>query len=221
MKSKIDYCKGTVRRHSITEMVVHWSVAISGLILMVSGLFQLPIAKRYYITELMAWSGDFFFTLKLHYAAAIIFVGASFFHIVYHALLKETGMLPKRGDMLQSIKVILTFFGKGEEPPFEKYLPEQRLAYVGMAAIIGVLIISGLVKSYKNLYNPQIGDTILSIATWAHNIGFLLFFLAFIAHIGALLLKPNRPMIRSMFSGKVDLEYAKERHPLWMDEIEK
>lgn len=213
--------KGLVARHSIVELVEHWAIACSGIILILTGLFELPIAKRYYITDLpgMTWAGDFIFSLNIHYAASVIFIATSLFHVIYHGMLKENGMLPKKGDFKQSIAVIKTFFGRGEEPPFYKYLPEQRLAYIGMAIIIAGLIISGLVKTYKNIYAPDMSYTIVMIATWTHNIFFVLFILAFIAHMAAIVIKPNRPMIRGIFTGKVRLDYALHRHPLWMEKI--
>jgi cytochrome b subunit of formate dehydrogenase len=113
-----------------------------------------------------------------------------------------------------------SFFGTGKEPPFHKYLPEQRLAYVGMAAIIAMLIVSGLVKTYKNIYAPDISYAVVLWATWVHNIGFVLFVLAFLAHMAAIVLKPNRPMLRGILTGAVRLDYAEHRHPLWIDELE-
>jgi cytochrome b subunit of formate dehydrogenase/pimeloyl-ACP methyl ester carboxylesterase len=214
--------KNLVVRHSLIELLEHWSIAISGLLLILTGLFELPIARRYFITELpgLAWSGDFIISLKVHYAASIVFIAASLFHLIYHGFLGERAMIPRKGDLKESLDVIKTFFGKGEEPPFHKYLPEQRLAYLGMAAIIALLIISGLMKTYKNIYNPQMSETLTLWATWTHNIGFVLFFLAFLAHIAAIIIKPNRPMIRGIFTGRVRLDYAEKRHPLWFRELE-
>jgi len=222
-RPSISYYKGLIRRHHAVELIEHWAVALSGILLIITGLFQLPIAKRYYITELpgLMWSGDFFVSLKVHYVASFIFIAASCFHIVYHLMLKERGMLPRRGDLKASIEVIGTFFGKGEEPPFHKYLPEQRVAYMGMAVVIAVLIVSGLVKTYKNLIDPQLSLWVVSSATWLHNIFFVFFIFAFIGHIAALVIKPNRPMVRGMFTGAVRLDYALKRHPLWVNETAK
>jgi hypothetical protein len=89
-----------------------------------------------------------------------------------------------------------------------------------MAFIIAMLILSGLVKTYKNIYAPDMSLTLVLWATWIHNIFFALFILAFIAHIGALILKPNRPMVRGIFMGTVSLAYARRRHPLWLKELE-
>jgi len=101
-----------------------------------------------------------------------------------------------------------------------KYLPEQRVAYVGMAVIILLLILSGLLKTYENIYAPDLSHTALLWATWMHNIGFILFFLAFLAHMAAIALRPNWPMVRGIFTGKVRLDYARHRHSLWLDELD-
>jgi cytochrome b subunit of formate dehydrogenase len=214
--------KNLVVRHSVLELVEHWVIALSGLLLLLSGLFELPMAARYKITSIpgLAWSGDFITSLSVHYAASVVFIAASLFHLFHHGLAGDRGLIPRRGDLKTSIAVVKTFFGKGEEPPFEKYLPEQRLAYLGMASVIAVLILSGLVKTYKNLFAPDMSHTLVLWATWLHNIFFVLFVLAFIAHIGALLLKPNRPLARGIFTGAVCLDYARHRHPLWLAGME-
>jgi len=214
--------KNRVVRHGRIELVEHWAIALSGLLLLLSGLFELPMASRYRITAIpgFSWSGDFITSLSVHYAASVVFIAASLFHLLYHGLAGERELLPQKGDLKTSIAVIKTFFGKGKEPPFDKYLPEQRLAYVGMAVIIAVLILSGMVKTAKNLFAPDMNYTLVLWATWLHNIFFVLFILAFIAHIGAILLKPNRPMIRGIFTGAVRLDYARHRHPLWLAKME-
>jgi cytochrome b subunit of formate dehydrogenase len=222
MSDRIIKDKGLVVRHDLIELAEHWAIALSGLLLLVTGIFELPMANRYYITSIpgLSWSGDFIKSLYIHYAASVVFIAAAVFHLLYHGILGEGGMIPRRGDLKSSIAVMKSFFGKGEEPPFHKYLPEQRLAYGGMAFIIAMLILSGLVKTYKNLYAPDMPLNLVLWATWTHNVFFMLFILAFGAHIGALLLKPNRPMIRGIFLGTVGLDYARKRHPLWIRELD-
>ena len=222
MDDKILREKGRVVRHSIVGLLEHWAIALSGLALVLSGMFEMPMANRYYISSVpgLAWSADYMVSLKVHYAASIVFVAAALFHAVYHGLRGDRGMIPRKGDIRTSIEVVKSFFGKGKEPPFHKYLPEQRLAYVGMAVIIAMLIVSGLVKTWKNIYAPDMSYTVVLWATWVHNIGFVLFVLAFLAHMAAIVLKPNRPMLRGILTGAVSLDYAGHRHPLWIAEIE-
>jgi len=222
MAEKILAHKNLVVRHSTLELVEHWAIAVSGLILLFTGIFELPVAKRYYIITVpgLGWSADFITSLYLHYAAAFVFTLAGVFHLFYHGLSGEKGLFPQKGDFATSITVIKSFIGFGKEPLMHKYLPEQRLAYVGMAFIILMLIISGLVKTFKNIYAPDMSHTVLLWATWIHNIFFVLFFLAFLAHMAAIALKPNWPMVRGIFTGKVRLDYARHRHSLWMNELE-
>lgn len=222
MNEKILPDKNLVVRHNKLELLEHWAIALSGLILLFTGIFELPVAKRYYIITVpgLGWSADFITSLYLHYAAAFVFTVAALFHLVYHGLRKEKGLMPQKGDMMQSVAVIKSFIGLGEEPPMHKYLPEQRLAYAGMAFIILMLILSGLVKTYKNIYLPDMSHTLLLWATWIHNIFFVFFFLAFLAHMGAIALRPNWPMVRGILTGKVRLDYARHRHALWIAEME-
>lgn len=212
-----------VKRHELIVMLEHWGIAISGIVLLMSGIFQLPSAARYKITAIPGfwWSGEFFFTLKLHYIASVVFVGLVLFHLVYHLLLQERAMIPQSGDVSESVKVLKTFITNQPEPPFGKYLPEQRLAYVAIAIPVLLLVVSGLIKTWKNIYAPDLDRTLLLWATWMHNVGFILFFMAFLGHVAALLIKPNRPMLRGMLTGRVTREYAEHRHPRWVSEIEK
>ncbi|QOX78820.1 cytochrome b/b6 domain-containing protein [Trichlorobacter lovleyi] len=212
-----------IKRHELIVLLEHWGIAISGIALLMSGIFQLPSAARYKITAIPGfwWSGEFFFTLKLHYIASVVFVGLVLFHLVYHLLLQERAMIPQSGDVSESVKVLKTFITNQPEPPFGKYLPEQRLAYVAIAIPVLLLVVSGLIKTWKNIYAPDLDRTLLLWATWMHNVGFILFFMAFLGHVAALLIKPNRPMLRGMLTGRVTREYAEHRHPRWVSEIEK
>lgn len=213
---------GLIKRHDLVELIEHWAIALSGLALFVSGMFELPMANRYYLTSIpgLSWSGDFITSLQIHYAASIVFISAAVFHVVYHGVLGDRGLAPAKGDVKTSVLVIKSFFGTGEEPPFGKYLPEQRLAYAGMAVVIAMLIISGIIKTLKNVYMPDMNYSLVLWATWVHNIFFVLFILSVAAHLAALVIKPNRPMVRGIFTGKVGLDYARRRHPLWINEIE-
>ena len=223
MAEKILAEKNLVVRHSLLELIEHWAIAVSGLLLLFTGIFELPVAKRYYIITVpgLGWSADFITSLYIHYAAALVFTAAGIFHLAYHGFRSEKGMIPQKGDLAASVTVMKSLFGFGQEPPMHKYLPEQRWAYVGMAFIMIMLIVSGLIKTYKNIYAPDMSLAIVLTATWIHNIFFVLFFLAFLAHMAAIALRPNWPMVRGIFTGKVRLDYARHRHPLWLNDMEK
>lgn len=216
--------KNKIKRHSTIELIEHWSIAVSGIVLLFTGLGCLPLYKRYYISEIpgLGWTADFYNVTLVHYVASIVFLSAVIFHIVYHGLRKDFALLPKRGDISQSIKVLGAMIGLGKEPPSEKYLPEQRIAYVGIGIIILLLTITGVVKVLKNLEWIVLSPTLESINTLIHTLTGFLFMLALIVHVGTVVVfRSNWPLLKSMFTGYVDEEYAKHRHALWYEKVKK
>ncbi len=209
--------KDNVLRHSIAVRAVHWMVAASGFALLFSGLGQLPVYKRYFVDQIpgLGWSSNYEVTLTIHLIAAAIFGIAIAFHIVYHVLRNEYAALPKKGDVSESIHIIKAMMKGEKEPPHEKFLAEQRLAYVAIGIVSLVLLITGLIKVYKNLGVVPISTAVLDVSTLIHTAATPIFLLLVIAHLAAFIIKANRPLLPSMMTGYVSREYAEERHPLW------
>jgi formate dehydrogenase gamma subunit len=215
--------KGIVLRHSPIELAEHWLLAISGLLLIFSGFGELPMYKRYMVTEIpgMGWTGDFFINLKIHYLAGIVFVSIMVFHALYHGWLRHQGLIPQKGDVRSSLITLLSMFGFGEEPKSDKYLPEQRLAYAYLGGVGLILVLTGLVKVIKNLPGVYFSPSLITWMTLIHTFATIFFLLGVLAHLAALIFKVNRPLVKSIFTGKVDLEYAQDRHTIWYDEMMK
>ncbi len=211
-----------VVRHSAVELVEHWILALSGLLLLFSGFGELPMYKRYMVTEIpgFSWAGDFYVNLKIHYLAAIVFIGVIVFHFVYHGWLGHRGLLPKRGDAGNSVKTVLSFFGIGDEPKADKYLPEQRLAYFYLGIVGAILVVTGVIKVLKNLPMVYFSPGVITAATLIHTFATIFFLLGVLAHLAALVLKVNRPMVKPIFTGKMDLAYVQRRHSLWYEKLE-
>jgi formate dehydrogenase gamma subunit len=210
-----------VFRHGITELAEHWLLALSGFLLIFSGFGELPMYKRFMVTEIpgLSWVGDYFINLKIHYLAGIVFVSLMVFHAVYHGWLGHQGLLPKRGDMKASLMTILSMFGFGEEPKASKYLPEQRLAYAYLGGIGFILVVTGVIKVMKNLPDIYFSPVLITWNTLIHTFATLFFLLGVVAHLLALIFKVNRPLVKSIFTGEVDLAYVQDRHTLWYKEL--
>lgn len=213
--------KNKILRQSLANRFIHWGAAISILILIISGMGQLPVYKRYNITELPGgeWLGSFFEMLDLHYLAAGTLIFVVSFHLVYHSIRRESDIFPKKGDVKESYLIIKAMVKGQKEPPAEKYLAEQRLAYFFIGANVLVLILTGIVKVLKNFEGSSIPATMVAVSTHLHNLATVLLILGIGAHLAAFIIKANRSLIRGMFFGTVDEEYAKERHPLWYERI--
>jgi len=207
----------TVFRHSLTVRLTHWLVAVSGILLLFSGFGQLPMYKRYNLVKLpgFAWSSNYEITLLIHYISAIIFTSVVIFHLLYHLRRHEFAIIPRKGDLKESLQGLKAMIGLANEPLHEKFQAKQRVIY----AIIGVtgliLIATGLIKSFKNLGTIILDPIFLQWVAFTHTITGMIFMVLFVAHVAALLLKSHRPLIPSMFSGKIDRDYARKHHPGW------
>jgi len=223
MRERIIKDGKAILRHSPIELIEHWVLALSGLLLIFSGFGELPMYKRYMVTQIpgLGWAGDFFVNLKIHYLAGIVFVTIMVFHAIFHGWLGHQGLLPKKGDFKASLITILSMFGFGKEPKSDKYLAEQRLAYAYLGGVGLILILTGIVKVLKNLPGVYLPPVLITSMTLTHTFATIFFLLGVLAHLAALIFKVNRPLVRSIFTGEVDIEYVKERHTVWYDELMK
>ncbi len=223
MKERIIEEKNIVLRHSSIELIEHWILAISGLILIFSGFGELPMYKRFMVTEIpgLGWAGDFIVNLKIHYLAGIVFVSVIVFHAIYHGWLGHQGLLPKKGDLKASLITLFSMFRFGKEPQSGKYLAEQRLAYAYLGGVGLILVLTGIVKVIKNLPGVYLPPGLITAMTLTHTFATIFFLLGVMAHLAALIFKVNRPLAKSIFTGKVDLDYARERHSIWYEELMK
>jgi len=214
--------RATIERQPIENRLSHWLVAIATFGLIVSGMAQMPMAQRYKIAEVpgLAWTADFHFTLSLHYYAAALLLFAVAYHVAYALFARRFAILPRRGDFKESAQIISAMLGRGEEPPSHKYLAEQRLAYAFIGGSTLLVLASGLVKVAKNLDGVLIDGGILWFATLVHNISAMLVIVGVVGHFAAFLFKANRALLPAMMHGRVDREYAAERHSLWYAELE-
>lgn len=214
--------KPKIKRQTLQNRIVHWGIALSTFSLIITGLFQLPIAKRYMINDLplMAWSGDYHISLVVHYIGAVGLVVFVVFHLYFHIARREFDIFPKKGDLKKSAQIIKAMLFGGAEPPSEKYLPEQRLAYAFIGFVLLLLIITGLIKTFKNLAGFNLSDSVYFWVAQLHNLGFALIIFGIIGHLSAFIFKANRPLLSAMFSGKVDAHYVLHRHSLSKEDCE-
>ncbi len=59
------------------QKVLRWGYVLTMIVLGFTGFGQMPIFKRYYISDIpgMAWSADFYVTHTIHYLLAMILLG--------------------------------------------------------------------------------------------------------------------------------------------------
>lgn len=208
-----------VTRQPLSNRLVHAITATSIFALFFTGFGQMPVYKRYMITEIpgFAWTGNYSITLWWHYFFGVILIAVGVYHVVYHLMRKEFDIIPKSGDLKDSWLVIKAMISGEEEPPSEKYLPEQRLGYAFIAFWIIVMVVTGIIKAIKNVNGYDFSLETLFWIAQIHNLGFFMLILGVAGHLGAFLFKPNRQLLPGMLWGKVCACYVKFRHSLWKE----
>ncbi|MEW6725736.1 MAG: cytochrome b/b6 domain-containing protein [Bacillota bacterium] len=221
MSERIIRESNKVQRHGFSGPFVHWTVVLSGIALVFSGFGQMPMYKRYGISGLpgLTWSADYSVTLMVHYVAATVLMFAVAYHVAHSLLLKKTDILPRRGDVRESIVSLAAMFGLGKEPKSDKYHAKQRLAYAYIAFWMAMIILTGIIKVIKNLPAVYLPASSIWLADNLHTLATFMLIFGVAAHLGAFLFKQNRPLIWGMFTGKVDLDYVKHHHALWYERL--
>ncbi|MEW5919561.1 MAG: hypothetical protein AB1796_01130 [Bacillota bacterium] len=171
MKGKFKERAGTSTAHrSRTGMMVRALLVVSVLLLYFSGLGQMPIYQRYYITSIpgFTWTGDYFATLRLHYIFAAVLIFAYVFHLVYHWGRDGFFVAGKKVDNYREARNEAG--GKGQE----RFFTLLRLSQVLIHVNILLLIASGIVKVIKNLPAVDLPYALLVMSTALHNLATLL-----------------------------------------------
>ncbi|MFZ5645366.1 MAG: formate dehydrogenase subunit gamma [Bacillota bacterium] len=210
-----------VQRHGFSVLFVHWTIALSTIALIFSGFGQMPMYKRYGISDLpgLGWSADYSVTIIIHYVAAVFFLVAVAYHIIFHLIRKDFDILPRRGDVRESVMIIKSMLTGGKEPPCDKYLAEQRLAYAFIGFLVLIISVTGVIKVIKNLPQFNFSPTFMIVANDMHTFASMLLIFGILAHLAAFLFKANRALLPGMFTGKVDLDYCRHRHCKWYDRL--
>ncbi len=202
-----------IERFTYFERAAHWSVAISFVILAVSGIvlalgkfFLLPIIGA----TLFGWLS---YVLKtLHNFVGPVFAVALLVFIVGY--LRDN--LPRAGDVGWLAKGGGMF--SGEHVPSGRFNAGEKVVFWGGVIVLGlIVVISGLVL---NQLVPGLANTRsqMQIANIVHGVASFLMMAMFVGHIymGTIGIKGA---FKAMRTGYVDEGWAKEHHELWHDDI--
>ncbi len=114
-----------------------------------------------------------------------------------------------------------TFRSFGIAPPKKlgKYLPaEKTFSYVPWAIIVTIMVVTGLIKSFRYLY--PIPPTFIALVTSVHDLFAYLSVAMLVIHLAAVSVAPrNWPLLGSMFTMRVSRKHVQQWHPLWFQEL--
>ena len=200
-----------VRRYTTSEMVVHWFLAITFVILALSGLILL--FGRWVLIPVLGPEGFSMIALvskNLHNYVGLLFT--VIIPIAFFLYLK---------DSLFNFKVDGKWFMRlggylgGEEPSAEKVNAGQKSWY--WVAMLGglVLIASGLFLDFPNFQQSR---EWLQVAHIVHTIAAVAVMAFFVVHL-YLATVGVEGTLESMVNGHVDTNWAKQHQDLWYEEV--
>ena len=196
-----------VRKSSSDEILNHWILAGSCILLIITGfafLFHLEFVGSVF--------GGFNFMKTVHNWLGVVFVLSLFYSMRHY--LKDA--LEYDEDDVQWFKVAGGYLShKVKVPPMGKYNPGQKLYYLAVAGAGIAIALSGF-----GMWLMKGNTTIMLLSHLVHNIAFCIFVIAVPVHIylGTL---ANPGTFQIMTSGMVPLETAKKRYPKWMKAVGK
>lgn len=197
-----------VRKASVFEILNHWVMAVSFFILTVSGFGFL-----YHIEGIGSVFGGFNQMRAIHNWAGVVFSVSLFFTLFSYIV----EALSISGDDIAWIFKGGGYFSKKTVvPPQGKLNTGQKLYYLTVL-IAGIAITAtGLVIWLR----PEMADLKkwILLSHLVHNISFVFMVIAIPLHIYLATLA-NPGTVRIMLYGTVPLEWARKRHPKWVQKI--
>jgi formate dehydrogenase subunit gamma len=197
-----------IRKASVTEIINHWILAASCILLIITGygfLFQLK--------PVYAFFGNNYTMKVVHNWTGVVFT-ISLFGTLFNYLSEA---LDLSIDDWNWIKVGGGYLTKGHVnvPPMGKINTGQKLYY--FAILAGGL---GIIASGFAIWLMPGMRMLILVSHLVHNLAFVLFVVAVPIHayLGSF---ANPGLIKIMIDGMVPLEVAKKRYPKWMKEIGK
>ncbi len=227
---------GLIVRHSLMDRLTHWANAVLWILLFLTGLALLdgeaaPIGVWYPdgVRALLGGGGNllavhivlgFIWGIWLLLSIVLNLKGVRFFlgHVLkiypgdWAWITRKPFILAIGGKMTRKLGI------STEIPPQSYYNIGQR--GFAVAAILGCIVLActGLLM-FAGTYG-MFSTTVLGWCVTLHFLAAGLVFAGLIIHVYmAALVKEERPGLVSMFTGTVPVEFAKESHGLWYEEV--
>lgn len=203
----------------------HWVLALSVMVLTLTGMSVLYADTEWSMSVTQALGGPAVFGL-IHRLVGLLFLVSIFGHamVVINKLVERKSfdwfgpdsLLPRMKDWHDMKAQINWFFGKGEQPKFDRWTYWEKFDY--WAVYWGAIIIgtSGIILWASPTLMNHLPGWAFNVASIAHGVeAFLAVTTLFVVHFFNNHFRPAKfPLDTVMFSGSWDLEEFKEERPL-------
>jgi formate dehydrogenase subunit gamma len=201
--------KGMIKVSDAFERIVHWCLAISCIVLMISGL-----GMMFHSLNFLGIPVGGLKNLKLiHNFAGLVFAPSLLFGIL--VWWKEAAIFDFPDD-LEWIKCAGGYLWHVEHPPETgKYNPGQKAFFVAVAGFGIIMVISGLIMWFPLSFSAGM----VRLMYFLHALGFLVIFPFFFIHLylGTIGVPGSFPAI---ITGYVTRAWCEKQCPKWLREME-
>jgi formate dehydrogenase subunit gamma len=196
-----------IRKSSVGEVVNHWILAGSCILLIITGY-----AFLFHIEAISSVFGGFETMKTVHNWGGVVFTLSLLISTIHY--LKDA--FEYDADDLQWFKVAGGYLShKVKVPPMGKYNPGQKLYYLGIVGAGIAIALSGFA-----IWFLKDNTTLMLISHLVHNVAFCVFIIAVPVHIYLSTLA-NPGTFQIMVTGMLPLSEAKKKYPKWIKAVGK
>ncbi|MCP4701845.1 MAG: cytochrome C [Gammaproteobacteria bacterium] len=212
------------RRFSWGWRLNHWALALSVMTLVFTGM-TVMYPGAFWASMAVELSGGTENFAIAHRIAAVIFLLAVFGHlaaVLFHVIRKgdfewfgPDSLLPRKQDFWDMAAQFRWFFGKGEQPRFDRWTYWEKFDYWAVYWGAFVIGLSGMILWFSDYFSRIFPGWAFNLATLFHGIeAFLAVMTLFVVHFFNNHFRPGKfPLDTVMFTGSWDLEEFKEERP--------
>lgn len=200
-----------VQRHDVNERLNHWVVAITFIMLALSGLAFFHPAF-FFLTNLLG--GGTWARILHPFIGVVMFVSFLALAAKFWSDNRITDADREWGKHLSDILA-----NKAENlPEIGKYNLGQKYLFWALVTVIPVLMVSGIII-WQPYFAPVFAVGLVRFAVLIHALAAFIGIIAIIVHVYAAIW--TRGSVRGMTRGTVSAAWAKHHHPAWYKEVSK
>jgi len=208
---------GKILRHDVRMFLSHWTIALSMIMMAVTGIMLGPL----FLPRLVHTPEAIGFVLNVHFVGIVIFAFGLVYYIsdmIIDGGVKE--LLPGARDVREAFSYYTSKLTGAEAPQQGKFLASEKLAYPVWIVLVAGIIITGGIKIVAHLWSMS--GALMGVTTLLHGIFTLAIVVMLVLHVVLGSIVPwSWPLLRSMITGYVSEEYAQKHHGRWYKEIQK
>lgn len=211
--------KKQVVRMTLNELWQHMFLTVTFIVLVITG-FSLRFSESGWVKFLFGWEGGFPLRGIIHRVAAVLFIMAAIWHVVYLSSRRGRQFLadifPVKEDFTQFFQMVLFNLGiRKKSPGFGRFSYMEKAEYWALVWGTVIMIISGFFLWFDNIAVRWFAKGFLDIMLVVHYYEAWLAFLAILIwHMYSVVFRPGvYPMNPSWLTGKMPEEMFVHEHP--------